>query len=160
MSEVIPDKIDINLQDQNGELVSLSAYLGKWVVLWWYPEAGSEGCSVQAQSLKKNHASITELGAEPIGISFNTTEQNDVFSCDYDLGMPLLSDADMAVGRALGVVREPGERFADKPRRMTFFISPDGKVVDSELVPPEALGAYGERVIEQLVELQKTTAGN
>ena len=138
-----------DLPDQTGERVRLADYQGRWLAFWWYPEAGSEGCSVQAGSLTSRAADFTNLNVDLVGVSFNTVDKNNTFSCDYAVPFPLLSDVDRTIGRAYGVVRQPGEPFSDKPRRATFIIDPGGRIAFAEVVPPADLTRYAERLLDQ-----------
>ena len=148
------DAPDFSVPDSHGQTHSLASQRGKWVLLWWYPEAGSGSCSIQAASLGTRYEDFQQAGVTVWGISFNTVERNDAFSCDYDLGFPLLSDVDHTVGQAYGVTRAPDERFADKPRRVSFVIDPHGQIAFSELVPNESLPAYADRALVQIRSAQ------
>lgn len=145
---------DFTLADANGQSVSLSDYRGKWVVFWWYPEANSSGCSIQAASLDKNLDAISGRNAVVLGVSFNTTDQNDQFICDKELHMPLLSDPDQVAGNAYQVIRNPNEPFPTKPRRYTYIIDPDGKVAHAEDANQIPLAEYGEHIADVLAQLQ------
>lgn len=144
---------DFTLADSNGEQVTLSDYLGNWVVFWWYPEANSSGCSLQAVSLERNLDAIQADGTVVLGVSFNTVAQNDDFACDKDLRMPLLSDPEMQAGAAYGVIRNPDEPFPTKPRRHTFVIDPEGKIAFAEDANAIELAQYGEHIVEVLAGL-------
>lgn len=154
MLEIGSEAPDFTLVDANGEKVSLSAHRGKWVVFWWYPEANSSGCSVQAASLDKNLDAITSQNAVVLGASFNTTEQNDQFACDKELHMPLLSDPDQVAGKVYDVIRNPDEPFPTKPRRYTYIIDPDGKIAFSEDANQIPLVQYGDHIADVLTRLQ------
>ncbi len=145
---------EFSVPASNGQLQSLASQRGRWVLLWWYPEAASSGCSVQAASLGKSYAHFEHAGITVWGISFNTVEKNDTFSCDLELGFPLLSDVDRQVGAAYDVMREPTEPFADKPRRVSYLIDPNGRIAFSELVPNDTLSDYGARALGQVEEAQ------
>jgi peroxiredoxin Q/BCP len=149
---------DFTLTDQNGKPHSLSGARGPWVLLWWYPEASSGGCSIQAASLASRLADFTSANTAVWGISFNSTDENDTFSCSYDLGFPLLSDAAKTTGTEYGVLRDAGEPFEDKPRRITFVIDPEGQIVFSELVLPDAVNGDGERAFAQVQAAQAERA--
>ena len=146
---------DFTLRDTHGEEVALSSHRGKWVVFWWYPEANSSGCSLQAVSLERHLAEIKGEDAVVLGASFNTVEKNDEFSCDKSLSMPLLSDPDQVAGRAYDTVRDPDERFATKPRRYTYIIDPEGLVAHSENADAIELTQYGEHIVEVMTTLRQ-----
>ena len=55
------------LSDSDGNTVSLADFAGRWVLFWWYPEANSSGCSMQAASLDRTYAAFAEAGASGMG---------------------------------------------------------------------------------------------
>ena len=142
------------LADSHGAQVSLSDFAGQWVVFWWYPEANSSGCSMQAASLDRAHDAFVEAGVQVLGVSFNTTAENDEFSEDKALYFPLLSDPDKVAGAAYEVVREPGVPFEKKPLRYTYVIDPTGLIAHSEDAGELPLGTYGDHVLEVVAGLQ------
>jgi len=139
---------DFTLADSSGRPVSLADFAGEWLVLWWYPEANSSGCSMQAASLDRVYDALSADGVRIVGVSFNSPDENDGFSEDKQLRYPLLSDPDRIAGAAYEVIREPGAPFEKKPLRHTYLIDPAGVVryaEDANLLP---LGTYGEHVLE------------
>jgi len=142
------------LPDTRGADVSLSDFAGRWVVFWWYPEAGSSGCSIQATALDRVNDQIVAAGARVVGASFNSSAENDDFAAEQSLSFPLLSDPGKTAGAAYEVVREPGAPFERKPFRYTYLIDPAGVVAYAEDAGQIALGTYGEHVLEVLAEVQ------
>jgi peroxiredoxin Q/BCP len=122
------------LSDEDGRSLRLSEFRGRWVVLWWYPEAKSSGCTIQARAFQVAHEKFLERDAVVLGASFNTTEKNHDFGECESLAFPLLSDPERVAGTAYDVVRKPDEKFADKPRRVTYLIDPEGRIARSYLV--------------------------
>lgn len=110
----------------NGEAVSLTDYQGKWLALYFYPKADTPGCTKQACSLRDGIAELQEEGIHILGVSIDTVKAQAAFKEKYNLPFPLLADKDGAVSRAYGVAAL-GRLFA---RRVTFLISPEGKVAD------------------------------
>jgi peroxiredoxin Q/BCP len=149
MLPVNADAPAFQLSDQNGTTVSTS-FEGKWTVLWWYPEANSGGCSMQAASIERSLDDLAGRGVTVLGASFNTTAENDDFACDKSLRLVLLSDADREVGAKYQVTRAPDEKFADKPRRTTYIIGPDARVAYAEDANEFPLGQYGAHLSEVL----------
>lgn len=147
-----------SLAADNGETVNLADHRGKWVALWWYPEANSSGCSVQAASLQRSRDRFEQEGIVLLGVSFNTIEENNAFACDKSLGLVLLSDADQTTGHAYEVVRDPGDRHPTKPHRHTYVIDPAGRIANAEDANEVPLGAYGEHLLEQVLSLRAAAA--
>ncbi len=63
-----------------------------------------------------------------LGASFDTVDENRAFADDQEFPYLLLSDTDHVAGRASGVERDPDDKYAGYPRRLSFLIDPDGAV--------------------------------
>ena len=65
---------DFTLPDQNGEEVSLKAFRGKYVVLFFYPRADTPGCTIEACEFRDSYRKMQNTGAVLLGISPDTPE--------------------------------------------------------------------------------------
>jgi peroxiredoxin Q/BCP len=120
------------LPDQHGAEVSLSDFEGRPVVLYFYPKAGTPGCTTQACGVRDRTADYEGAGAVVLGVSRDPPERLRAFDEEHGLGFTLLSDADHAVAEAYGTWVEKsmyGRRFWGT-ERTTFVIGPDGRVVE------------------------------
>lgn len=117
---------DFNGVQDAGEAVSLSDYRGTWLALYFYPKADTPGCTKQACSLRDGITELSEDGIQILGVSIDSVKDQAAFKAKYRLPFPLLADKDGAVSRAYGVAAPLG-LFA---RRVTFIISPEGRVAD------------------------------
>jgi len=142
------------LSDSDGNDVSLGDFAGQWLLFWWYPEANSSGCSMQAASLDRARDELGAAGVQIVGASYNTADENGDFSEAKSLRFPLLSDPQKVAGAAYEVIREPGAPFEAKPYRYTYLIDPAGTIVYAEDASEYPLGGYGEHVLEIVAELQ------
>jgi thioredoxin-dependent peroxiredoxin len=118
---------DFSLPDQNDKLVALKAALKakKWVVLAFYPADMTAGCTLQNKSYTAGKDKFEPLNALVYTISTQDTKSKQKF-CERDaLTNTLLSDVGGKVTEAYGVLNK--ERGV--ARRVTFYISPKGKVV-------------------------------
>ncbi len=118
------------LQNQNGELVRLSEYEGERVVLYFYPRAGTRGCTIQAESFRDEFEGFRDHDAVVLGVSTDPVDELAAFHEEYDLPFDLLSDPDGAVARAydsFGVVEAEGETH-EIAHRNTVVIGPEGQV--------------------------------
>jgi peroxiredoxin Q/BCP len=135
----------------SGELRSLDEFKGKWLVLYFYPKDDTPGCTTEACSMRDARDSLTELGAEVIGVSKDEPALHEKFKIKYNLNFILLSDLDGSVMKAYGAW---GKKMFGKEGvlRKTFIIDPTGTVrkVYGRVTP---LG-HGEQVIEELKRLQ------
>lgn len=142
---------DFTLPGQDGAVVSLKDFAGKWTVLYFYPKDDTPGCTVEACSLRDARDDIAELGAEIVGISKDDPSSHEKFKAKHSLNFTLLSDPEGKVIEAYGAW---GPKMFGKEGilRKTFLIDPQGIVrkVYGRVTP---LG-HGEQVIEELKRLQ------
>ena len=131
--------------------IKLSDFRGKWVVLYFYPQDDTPGCTIEACSLRDARDELTALGAEVIGISRDDAASHDKFKEKYNLNFHLLSDPDKKIMELYGAW---GSKMFGQEGvlRKTFLIDPDGVVqkVYGRVTP---LG-HGNQVVEELKRLQ------
>lgn len=121
---------DFTLPDQHGDEVSLSSYSGGAVVLFFYPQASTRGCTIEARGFRAAWSEYTELNVPVVGISVDPVEDIAAFATSEELPFTLLSDADGAVAMAYGVYEEgthEGTPF-EIANRVTFLVGPDGTI--------------------------------
>jgi thioredoxin-dependent peroxiredoxin len=86
-----------SLKDYNGNVVTLSSYKGKRVILYFYPAALTPGCTKQACDFTDNLTTLAASGYQVIGISPDSTEKLKEFAAHDHITFPLLSDPDKKV---------------------------------------------------------------
>lgn len=106
-----------------GPTYSLSSYLGSIVVLAFYPADNSPVCTTQMRSYSMEKETFEGVDATILGISPQKVESHAAFSSKNNIGIPLLSDQDKAIGRAYGVLGPLGFY-----RRSIFIINQRGFV--------------------------------
>ncbi len=97
---------DITLNDGNGNAVSLSDYLGKKVVVYFYPKDNTPGCTKQAQAFAELNEQIVAQGGVVVGISKDSVASHAKFADKYALPFTLLSDPELVAIQAFGVWQE------------------------------------------------------
>jgi peroxiredoxin Q/BCP len=119
------------LPDSEGKPVSLSDYLGKSVVVYFYPAASTPGCTKQACDFRDNLGVLAESGYEVVGISPDKQEKLAKFRSSEGLDFPLLGDQDKTVLVEWGAYGEKQNygRTVQGVIRSTFLVGPDGKIV-------------------------------
>src|SRR5687767_12719448 len=120
----------VKLSASTGEVVDLSKYKGKRVVLYFYPRADTPGCTTEACGFRDAIASYKKLDVPVFGISPDPVAEVKKFAEKFDLNFPLLADEDHAVSEKFGVWQEKsmyGKKYLGAART-TFVIGPDGKV--------------------------------
>lgn len=93
----------ISLQDQNGVIHTLEQYLGKKVLIYFYPKDDTPGCTTEACSFRDNYEALTESGLVVLGISKDNVKSHKKFVEKFNLPFPLLADEDTLVSQAYGV---------------------------------------------------------
>lgn len=114
--------------NQQGEMVSLSHYSGKKLVLYFYPKDDTPGCTAEACSLRDGYARFQAEGYEILGVSPDAAKKHLKFQEKYSLPFSLLADEDHAVATAYGVwgTKKFMGRTYDGIHRTTFVIGADG----------------------------------
>jgi peroxiredoxin Q/BCP len=88
---------DFTLPDQDGTPVSLAGLRGQKVILYFYPEADTPGCTTEACDFRDNLASLGSAGYAVYGVSRDALPKLQKFAAEHGLSFPLLSDPDRAV---------------------------------------------------------------
>jgi peroxiredoxin Q/BCP len=123
---------EFELPNQDGELVKLSDFKGKKVIVYFYPKAMTPGCTVQAQGLRDSKAELDEHNAVVLGISPDAVKRLPKFIEKESLNFTLLSDEDHSVADAFGVwglKKFMGKEY-DGIHRITFIIDEHGKIAN------------------------------
>ena len=106
MLEVGMKAPDFTLLDKRGNSVSLSDFLGKKVVLYFYPKDSTHGCTRQACAFAQNHSNFEDKNVVVIGVSKDSVASHLKFAEKYELPFVLLSDPELQAIQAYGVWQE------------------------------------------------------
>ena len=121
---------NFTLKDKNGNDVSLSDFIGKKIVLYFYPKDNTPGCTRQACAFAGAYKQFEAKGVEVIGISKDSIASHVKFAEKYDLPFVLLSDPDRIAIEAYGVWQE--KKMYGKVTfgvvRTTFIIDENGNI--------------------------------
>jgi peroxiredoxin Q/BCP len=109
-----------------GKSVSLADLRGRKVLLWFFPEAGSPGCTTEAKSLQEHRPYFDENNVVLVGASFDTVEESAAFAQKLGLDFPLLCDTSRIVALAYGACDDPKARY---PERISVLIDEQGRVM-------------------------------
>ncbi len=121
---------DFALEDENGAVQRLSDYLGKVVVLYFYPKDDTPGCTTEACGFRDNYSAYDEAGAVILGVSPDSSKSHGKFVDKFQLPFTLLADVDHSVCEAYGVwgrKKFMGREY-DGVFRTTFLIGKDGMI--------------------------------
>lgn len=108
--------------DDQGRTISLKDFLGKTVILYFYPKDDTPGCTIEAKSFRDTFDRLQKKNVVVIGVSYDDQASHQAFKATYNLPFILAVDQDKAISKAYGV---DGLFFAD---RTTFVIDPAGKI--------------------------------
>ena len=150
MLEVGMKAPDFTLYDKDGREVKLSSFLGKRVVLYFYPKDNTPGCTRQACAFAGAYARFREMNAEVIGISKDSVASHVKFAEKYNLPFILLSDPERVAIEAYGVWQE--KKMCGKVSmgvvRTTFIIDADGNI--EKIMPKVKPDTNAEEILEYL----------
>ncbi|AJD02443.1 bacterioferritin comigratory protein (AhpC/Tsa family) [Campylobacter lari] len=127
----IGDKAPVfELLNQDGVKISLSDFLGKKIVLYFYPKDNTPGCTTQACEFSQNYEDFLGQNAVIIGISPDSVKSHENFIKKYDLKHTLLSDSEKEICKlygAWGLKKNYGKEY-EGLIRSTFVINEEGKI--------------------------------
>lgn len=152
MLEVGDRAPEFELESDSGVTVRLSELRGRKVVLYFYPQDDTPGCTTEACELRDRMPQIEERGATVLGVSPDGLKSHEKFKTRYELPFPLLSDPDHAVAEAYGAWGEK-KRFGRRYEgilRSTFVIDENG-VIERVFAKVKPKG-HGEQVLQALTD--------
>ena len=128
------------LKDQEGKEISLSSYLGKKVVLYFYPRDNTPGCTRQACAFRDLYKGFLDKNIQVIGISRDSVESHKKFAEKYQLPFIILADKDLEVIKAYDVWQEKKTcgKVSMGVVRTTYIIDENGIIQNAqEKVKPD-----------------------
>ena len=146
---------EFTLCDQNGKTVSLSDFLGKKVVLYFYPRDNTPGCTRQACAFSAVYDGFRKKDVAVIGISKDSVASHLKFATKYDLPFILLSDPELKAIEPYGVWQE--KKLYGKASmgvvRTTYVIDEQGMI--EKIMPKVKPDTNADEILAYL-----STAGN
>ena len=145
---------EFNLADQAGREHKLVDYLGKWVLLYFYPKDDTGGCAKQACGIRDDFPNFKKLKLTVLGVSIDSVKSHAKFADKYDLPFTLLADEEKKVVKKYGVWGK--KKFMGKVYmgtfRTSFLINPKGLIAKIyEKVDP---ATHAETVLADMKELK------
>ena len=121
---------DFSLPDQDGKMHSLKDYVGKWVILYFYPKDDTPGCTKEACNFRDGSIEFSKRGVVILGVSKDSVTSHKKFAEKYHLNFLLLSDERTEMIKAYGAWGEKKfmGRVFDGIKRITYLISPKGDI--------------------------------
>lgn len=121
---------NFTLNDKNGNPISLSDFIGKKVVLYFYPKDNTPGCTRQACAFAELYKEFQSKGIVVIGISKDSEASHNKFAEKYNLPFILLSDPKLTAIKAYDVWQEKKlyGKISMGVVRTTFIIDENGNI--------------------------------
>jgi peroxiredoxin Q/BCP len=138
--------------DQDGNTVTAGDFAGRKVVLYFYPNAFTPGCTTESCDFRDRYQTFSEAGYEIVGLSPNEPEELARFRAEFDLPFPLVSDPDHSIADAYGAwgIKKNYGREYEGLIRSTIVVDADG-AVEHAWYNVRATG-HAERVVGSVVE--------
>ena len=150
MLEIGTKAPNFTLPDKDGNLVSLSDFAGKKIVLYFYPKDNTPGCTRQACAFASAYQGFIDLGVTVIGISRDSIQSHVKFAEKYSLPFTLLSDTELNTIQAYGVWQE--KKMYGKVSmgvvRSTFIIDENGCI--EKVMPKVKPDTNAEEILSYL----------
>jgi thioredoxin-dependent peroxiredoxin len=121
---------DFSAETNGGGRVSLRDFVGKHVILYFYPKDDTPGCTKEACAFRDSYAQFQKAGAVVLGVSTDAVKSHDKFVQKFQLPFPLLADTDKRIVQDYGVWGEKsfmGRKYQGT-HRVTFLIGPDQRI--------------------------------
>lgn len=115
----------------DNQTLTLSDYLGKNVVLYFYPKDNTPGCTLESQDFRDNYKKFESLNTVIFGISRDSVKSHEGFKCDQNLPFELISDHDEALCQLFDILK-PKNMYGKEVigiERSTFLINAEGVLI-------------------------------
>jgi peroxiredoxin Q/BCP len=135
-------------KDQDGNVVKLSDYRGKKVVLYFYPKDDTPGCTAQACNLRDNYEALQKANYVVLGVSSDDEKSHQKFIKKYNLPFTLVADPDKVINELYGVWQEKtnfGKTYMGTVR--TTFIIDENGIID-EIISKVTTASHAEQILK------------
>jgi peroxiredoxin Q/BCP len=117
---------EFSAPNQDGKIIRLSDFKGKFVLLYFYPKDDTPGCTKEACSFRDQFANLKKMNTAVLGVSRQDAGSHQKFIAKHKLPFDLLVDKDGSIAKAFGVGLMPIVGFH---KRQSVLVGPDGKIV-------------------------------
>ena len=142
---------DFKLEGTNSLSFTLSNFIGKYIIIYFYPKDSTPGCTNEGIDFKDNINKFKKLNVEVFGVSRDTIKSHENFKSKYNFPFELLSDPEEIACNLFGVIKMKN-MYGKKVRgieRSTFLLSPEGTLIN------EWRGVKVNGHIEEILEVLK-----
>ncbi|MDO4763267.1 MAG: thioredoxin-dependent thiol peroxidase [Flavobacteriaceae bacterium] len=145
VNDKLPDFKGIN---QDGEEISSQKFLGKKLVIFFYPKAGTPGCTAEVCNLGENYQALEEKGFQVLGISADTLDKQKKFHEKNAFPYDLIADEDKTICELFGVwqlKKFMGKEFMGIVRT-TFIFNEEG--ICTEIIDKVKTKSHVEQILK------------
>lgn len=139
---------NFSLLDDSGKKRTLKEFLGKFVVIYFYPKDNTSGCTRQACSIRDSYPDFEKYNTVIIGISNDSVLSHKKFKEKYSLPFLLLSDPEKQIIKKYKAIKQDNI----STMRISYLIDPQGKII--HVFPKVSPDIHGQDLIEVLKSLQ------
>ena len=142
---------NFELEGTNNLSFNLSSFLGKYIVIYFYPKDSTPGCTNEGIDFTENINKFKKMNVEIFGVSRDTIKSHENFKAKYNFPFELLSDPQEIACNLFNVIKMKN-MYGKKLRgieRSTFLINPEGKLIN------EWRGVKVNGHIEEILEVLK-----
>lgn len=121
----------ISGKNQEGKLIRLENYVGKKIILYFYPKDNTPGCTTEACNIRDNYSDLAAKGFIVIGVSADSEKSHQKFIAKYELPFTLISDPEKKILKAYGAwgMKKMYGKEYEGILRKTFVINENGMIL-------------------------------
>jgi peroxiredoxin Q/BCP len=138
---------DFTLMDQDGTAHTLSAYLDRYLLIYFYPKDDTPGCTKEACAIRDIYKDFESTGVKVFGVSKDTVTSHKKFATKYDLPFTLLADTKREVIEAYGAGKDNGGTM-----RISYLIDPKRKI--AKTYPTVTPTEHGAEILKDVLTLK------
>jgi thioredoxin-dependent peroxiredoxin len=141
---------DFTAKNQDGKEIKLSGFLGKKVILYFYPKDDTPGCTAEACNLRDNYSDLTSRGFEVIGVSPDDEKSHTKFMAKYNLQFNLIADTTKSILKAYGAwgMKNMYGKEYEGVLRTTYVI--DEKGIIEKVIDKVNTGDHSKQILSEL----------
>lgn len=143
------------LLDQDNTEHKLKQYVGKWILLYFYPKDDTPGCTKEACTIADIYKDFKRMGVTVLGVSKDTVKSHKKFAEKYELPFTLLSDPTMEMMATYGafVEKQMYGKTVRGTNRITYLINPAGKI--AKVYPEVDPANHALELLKELKQIKK-----
>lgn len=129
MLEVNQTAPDFSLLDQHGQTRTLAEYQGQWLLIYFYPQDDTPGCTIEACMITEVYDDFAKLGIAVIGVSKDSVESHLNFAQKYNLPFTLLADTECEMIKNYGAASDSlSDDGTPRIKRISYLVNPEGVI--------------------------------